>query len=451
MSPKLRPALTLAILIALAGPAGAQTNRSPDPAAKPKTDAVPITTPMIFYLAKGEPDACGQGCGEWIAAEGQFDPGAPQRLRTFLNRLGGRRLPIFFHSSGGLKNEAIVIGRLLRAREMTAGVSMTIPEGCVATNDGACRTLKQSGQKLAAELRGVGSCYSGCVYALVGAKVRQVSPGARLGVHSGRRVVVNPDGRVKFAPEDRALSRELAAQSDAQTRRYLQEMGIDSRLFALIAKTPYEEIHVLSRDEIAGFGIDKREHIETRWMAMESPSKPLSVSKLVVQAKGAERKEYRTSLIHLVCAGPQRIRVAYARGLASDETQAAMTIRLAFGDRALLLPEKGSVAKIDAIDGGGSFDTRFTHMPFEFFQAAATHDAIEVTELDRTWQVTSSVRLSTAGLASAISALRKTCGEPWKPDSPAATPLDSPGIKILDAPAVKLFDKPADSDWRNLR
>src|SRR5688572_14645595 len=24
--------------------------------------------PMVFYVAKGEPNACGPGCGEWIAA-----------------------------------------------------------------------------------------------------------------------------------------------------------------------------------------------------------------------------------------------------------------------------------------------------------------------------------------------------------------------------------------------
>ena len=29
--------------------------------------------PMIFFVAKGEPNACGPGCSEWIAAEGTFD------------------------------------------------------------------------------------------------------------------------------------------------------------------------------------------------------------------------------------------------------------------------------------------------------------------------------------------------------------------------------------------
>jgi hypothetical protein len=53
--------------------------------------------PMIFFVAKGEPNACGPGCSEWIAAEGAIDSDAPKRLRTFLTSLADRKLPIFFH------------------------------------------------------------------------------------------------------------------------------------------------------------------------------------------------------------------------------------------------------------------------------------------------------------------------------------------------------------------
>ena len=144
------------VIAATAGPAAAQADRPGKSAPKSKQSS-PITTPIVFYAAKGQPDACGPGCSEWIAAEGQFDVGAPQRLRTFLARHSastartdapsdGRKLPIFFHSSGGLQDQAIAIGRLLREREMTAGVSRTIPAGCVGASDEACRALKQSGK-----------------------------------------------------------------------------------------------------------------------------------------------------------------------------------------------------------------------------------------------------------------------------------------------------------------
>jgi hypothetical protein len=99
------------------------------------------------YLAQGEDDACGSGCNEWIAAEGRFDDGSPQRLRAFLNRHSGRKLPIFFSSPGGSVTQALAIGRLMRERGMTAGVARTVPQGCAPTSDDeACRTLKHSGK-----------------------------------------------------------------------------------------------------------------------------------------------------------------------------------------------------------------------------------------------------------------------------------------------------------------
>ena len=35
---------------------------------------------MIFYVAHGEPGACGQGCSEWIAAEGTVQWDTHKRL-----------------------------------------------------------------------------------------------------------------------------------------------------------------------------------------------------------------------------------------------------------------------------------------------------------------------------------------------------------------------------------
>jgi hypothetical protein len=76
----------------------------------------PQRVPIVFYRAKGDANACGEGCTEWIAAEGYIDLGAAQRLKSFLNRNSARNLPIYFTSPGGLLQDALAIGRLLRAR-----------------------------------------------------------------------------------------------------------------------------------------------------------------------------------------------------------------------------------------------------------------------------------------------------------------------------------------------
>src|SRR5688572_16811022 len=101
---------------ALAQPAAAQSG-------------TPDRTPMLFYLAKGGPDACGPGCSEWIAAEGYIDPRAAQRFRAFLKPLRAAKPPVFFQSQGGIQGQAVEIGRIMRERAMTASVSRTLPEG----------------------------------------------------------------------------------------------------------------------------------------------------------------------------------------------------------------------------------------------------------------------------------------------------------------------------------
>jgi hypothetical protein len=397
------------VIAATAGPAAAQADRPGKSAPKSKQSS-PITTPIVFYAAKGQPDACGPGCSEWIAAEGQFDVGAPQRLRTFLARHGastaradspnGRKLPIFFHSSGGLQDQAIAIGRLLREREMTAGVSRTIPAGCVGASDEACRALKQSGKKLDAELRSVASCNSACVY-------------ARLGVHSGRLIQVRPYGRVEFMSHSSSPACDKArfAEMNAKLQRYLREMRMDAGLFELASRIPHEQIHYLSRDEIVRFGIDLREFQESRWMAMEAQPQPFSIFKFVVEAKGAGRKEFRTSVIRVACAASGRVLTGYLRGLGSDETSAARSIKFALDSRSLAFGEKASIAKIDALDTGGSFDTRYAYGPSAFFEAAAARGSIDVIEADPADPAAPprTTRLSTDGLSNALAELQRTC------------------------------------------
>jgi len=146
--------------------------------------AQPFPNPMVFFVAKGKPDACGPGCSEWIAADGSLDaPGVGQRLRTLLDSLQGRDMPIFFNSYGGLIGEARVVGRLLRERRISAGVGRTVPEECQDRNaaEKPCRRIMQSGRELKAELRTDGAtCSSACVYAFVGASRRRARASASM-------------------------------------------------------------------------------------------------------------------------------------------------------------------------------------------------------------------------------------------------------------------------------
>jgi hypothetical protein len=68
---------------------------------------------------------------------------------------------------------------------------------------------------------------------------------------------------------------------------------------------------------------------------------------------------------------------------------------------------------LDWIDTGGSFESRATYEPLEFFEAATTQETIDVVESDPASAATSLriTKLSTVGLSRALEPLRKTCGK----------------------------------------
>jgi hypothetical protein len=413
-------AASLATLALVAHAAAAPAGRDKPAKTAP---AQPEKPPLHFYLAQGEDNACGAGCREWIAAEGHFDYDSPQRLRSFLNRHSGRKLPIFFSSPGGLVTQALAIGRLMRERGMTAGVARTVPQGCaLPPDDDACRGLKHSGKPLAAEWRSLdGNCSSSCVYALVGAKQRLVPAGARLGVHSGKSIRVwTVNGRLKGITEinSPAGAKAGASDIDAQLRRYLRDMGIAAGLIEAAQKIPFEQVRYLSRDEVAGFGIDARAFLESRWMAVKGSSPQPRAIKFFVEAKGPDKKEFRTSVVSLACLDATHFIVGYVRGLASDEIDHLTAIKVTAGGRDLAFARLGTVSKLDAIETGATFDTRAMRVPIDFVAVAAAGESMDITEVDLADPgLTPRVHhLSTAGLRGVLEGMQQHCsGAPSSP------------------------------------
>jgi hypothetical protein len=282
--------LVAVVMLAASAMAHAQPTSAPG--------AMPAEIPLLnFFLAKGEPDACGAGCSEWIAAHGPFDEGAPIRLGEMLANLdkAKRKLPIYFFSPGGSGRIAMEIGRLMRARKMKAGVGRTIPQGCDPRQlrDKACEATMRSGAVLTAELRtSAATCSSACVYAVLGAAERDIAPDAALGVHSGRII-----SRTPIAGEAERLLR-----ANATIARYLEEMGIDRGVVEAAAAVPSDKIRYLKREEIVRFGIDKRELVESRWTrAVDKGGRP-GLEKSFVSASNDEPKHYRTALLRLSCS-----------------------------------------------------------------------------------------------------------------------------------------------------
>lgn len=232
--------------------------------------------PMMIYLAKGAPNACGTGCSAWIAADGGIDEAAAERLRKLIATLHGRTLPIFFNSMGGSQTNAIAIGRLIREHGMPAAIWETKPVGCTGADDQACQRLMRSGEVLAADLSDIAYCMSACIYALLGGAARQVPTNAVVHVHAPLLAAVRPDGAM-VPPSINAAAREkLEADFNDTARTYIRAMGIDERLLELILATPNERPHILTRTEIANFGIDTGQWICPKPGPCAPPTKSLS-------------------------------------------------------------------------------------------------------------------------------------------------------------------------------
>jgi hypothetical protein len=85
-------------------------------------------------------------------------------------------------------------------------------------------------------------------------------------------------------------------------------------------------------------------------------------------------------------------------------------MKLTAGDRSATLSRFGAVVKTDAVEFGGSYITWGAVSSFEFLEAAAAHDKVEISEPGAVTAVTRVTTLSTAGLSQAISEVRQRCG-----------------------------------------
>ena len=271
--------------------------------AQPVRESTVAAHPMIFYAAHGGSNACGPGCSEWIAAEGEIDDGSANRLQRLLFQLNGARLPIFFDSPGGKVITAMELGRLIRARQLTVSVGHTIPLGCDLDSTGeksekSCAAKISAGHQIEAELSSAAMCNSACVDAMAGGAVRLIPPGVSLGVNN---VDVDPTRQTLLG------TRVMQAREETirlRLRHYIRIMGIDGRLLDQAFAIPHASIGRLSREDAARFGLDRREFGETVWRFVDAPA-PAINKDFFVRTSGLESRQephYVDGRVSLSCA-----------------------------------------------------------------------------------------------------------------------------------------------------
>jgi hypothetical protein len=387
----------LLVLIACGIPVSGLAGAGPVVAARDQALLAKIKQqPLMFFVATGPPSACGTDCNSWIAAEGYFDSDAAKRFRDFLNEPARRQLPVFFNSLGGIASQAVAIGLSMREYRMRAGVARTMPEGCrPAPNlSDACRRQVQSASEQKAKLTPGGAhCASACVYALLGASVRQVAPVAELGIHSVRFIWALSSRSPSVPPPSTDIV-------DSALRNYMVEMGVDPGLIDAAAKVSPDRMRWLTRAEIAKYGIESRDFYETPWTALQETSSIFAVS------KSWSRKDptggERTTVIRIRCATPSGYLLAYRSELPLVEANARLEVRLGWDDGDVSF---GSSA---ALPGGSIF---YSTIPDELLQRATSQAKLQVKEM-RGPTALGNFNVSAGGLASALKQLQARCNAP---------------------------------------
>src|ERR1700749_2055874 len=197
-------------------------------------------------------------------------------------------MPLYFYPPGANRGQAMTMGSLLHEKPAMARVGRTILADCgfEAQDSDVCLKLKRSGRELNGELttRGV-LCGSACPYLMLGASTREIAPDAALAVHNSRVGVTftcgTPTATMIADANVRAHER-----SDRNIAAYFTRVGGDSALLALARTVRFEDMHVLTREEIGRFGIDRREFVDTPWIF--EPGTHGMVRKLAVQRKTGE-------------------------------------------------------------------------------------------------------------------------------------------------------------------
>lgn len=406
----LRRFLPIILLTLICGPASA----APLVRAAPGEPPAP---PMVFYVVKGAADACGRGCDSWIAAEGQIDSNAAPRFRKFLTRVRDRNLPIYFSSPGGNLDQALAMGAMLRERPMVARVARTVVKECgfEAQNGDVCLKLKQSGRELRGDLWTRGAmCNSACPYLILGASSREIAPDAVLGVHSAK-VVVRFSGGIPTQQMRTAATARGHERADRMLSSYIVKMGGDLELLDLAKSVKFETMHVLTREEIAGFGIDRREFVETPW-TFENNGRSL-VRKTVVQKNDADRS-FRLSQWRLFCFSTEQFELDLQRQAVASSGFPTVAISDG-GPKPLYLSPAASRPS-----GFDLWGLRLTRASVQSLTTLPQLDFTETSQATDGRRLARSAKFSSEGLTSALESLLATC-----PAAKSIAPLQTIGSR----------------------
>jgi hypothetical protein len=246
---------------------------APKPAAPasaaPAVKGPPIGTPMTVALVRGGKVGCSTDCREWIMAEGQIDKTTVPLFKKVLKSIGTRKVPILISSGGGMVDEAIEIGRLIRAKGLDVAVARsTTVRGCAA-GDVACKP--DINRDILMPRAHMAYCASSCAFILAAGTNRYAGTKTLVGVHQIAsfkttaqilqkfRILTRPSwsGPVEVKRElisekrvnEKTVRTETPDSAYRMIAKYFAEMGVTEAVMPMIKSTPNTSMHWLTARE----------------------------------------------------------------------------------------------------------------------------------------------------------------------------------------------------------
>ena len=226
-----------AVLVSLPAPAKAVLEVKPDNGGA-----------MDFAIVRSSAAGCEPLCQEWIFSDGKITADTPSLFKKVLARVKNRRLPIVIRAYGGDALAAMAMGRMIRGRKLDVIVATTLYVGC-PVRDRSCRSEQdKSGRYRGAVISNEDYCNSACVFILAAGQKRLLEARSSVGVHQLLPQDKLQGGKVLEV----ALAKKLEVEFQEGLGKYLDEMGVDRTLLAIMDKVPPLGLHYLSQDELAG-------------------------------------------------------------------------------------------------------------------------------------------------------------------------------------------------------
>jgi tetratricopeptide (TPR) repeat protein len=165
-----------------------------------------------------------------------FRPKATSFWPPQSNSLNGRKLPILIHSGGGIINQAMLMGYLIRARGLDVAVARTAFDPC-ANASGGCKQGTSSGPLGEPESQ-TALCNTSCTFVLAGGVRRFVGQEALVGVQNFRLTpAVVEKWRQTYrgtTPVDTVIQRSFVPPMGAYYRTYFRKLGISEDIVDLM-------------------------------------------------------------------------------------------------------------------------------------------------------------------------------------------------------------------------